>query len=339
MSIDESPRHTPVSSPRAVRDAGAGVVDVAIVAYRHWELTGSCLEHLRRQSIAHRVYLCDNGCDEGTAERVRAAYPEVTVLRMQRNMSYAVAFNATVAAGEGEIVVMLNNDVNVRADFLERLIAPFASRPRLGSVASLLLRPGEQRIDSVGLAADSTLSGFPRYKNCPPEQARGDGATGLALTGPDGAAAAFRRTAWEQMGGMDEAIAGTMDDFDFFLRLRVAGWETVAALDAVAVHLGSATYGHRSAAYRRRAGFGRAYLMRCYGVLCSSAAPRTLATEAFVVLADAVLSRDLAALAGRWAGWRAASGHPARTWPPPEAIDRRLGFVGALRLRRAIYMR
>jgi GT2 family glycosyltransferase len=112
---------------------------------------------------------------------------------------------------------------------------------------------------------------------------------------------------------MDEAIGGTMDDFDFFLRLRVAGWETAAALDAVAVHLGSATYGHRSPNYRRMAGFGRAYLMRRYGVLRSSSALRT--------------------------GWRAAAGHPARTWPPPEAIDRRLGFVGAMRLRRAIYMR
>jgi N-acetylglucosaminyl-diphospho-decaprenol L-rhamnosyltransferase len=314
-------------------------VDVAIVAYRRWELTSSCLEHLRRQTIPHRVYLCDNGCDEGTAERVRAAFPEVTVRRLERNMPYSVPLNAAVAAGQGEIVVMLNNDVDAREDFLERLTAPFASRPRLGTVAALLLRPGERQIDSVGLSADSTLSGFPRYKNCPAEQVRAGEDAGLVLTGPDGAAAAFRRVAWEQMGGMDEAIGGTMDDFDFFLRLRVAGWETAAALDAVAVHVGSATYGHRSPNYRRMAGFGRAYLMRRYGVLRSSSAPRTLVTEALVVLADTVLSRDFSALAGRWAGWRAAAGHPARTWPPPEAIDRRLGFMGAMRLRRAIYMR
>ncbi len=318
---------------------GVSTVDVAIVAYRRWELTSSCLEHLRRQTIPHSVYLCDNGCDEETTERVRADFPEVTVRRMARNMPYSVALNAAVAAGRGQLVVMLNNDVDAREDFLERLTAPFASRPRLGSVAALLLRPGERQIDSVGLSADSTLSGFPRYKNCPTEQARGVDGTGLVLTGPDGAAAAFRRLAWEQLGGMDEAIGGTMDDFDFFLRLRVAGWETAAALDAVAVHVGSATYGHRSPNYRRMAGFGRAYLVRRYGVLSSSSALRTLATEALVVLADAVLSRDLSALAGRWAGWRAAAGHPARTWPPPEAIDRRLGFVRAMRLRRAIYMR
>jgi len=334
--------HASAASP-AAQTAGAGggepTVDVAIVAYRHWELTGSCLEHLRRQTIAHRVFLCDNGCDEGTAERVRAAYPEVTVVRMQHNMRYSVAFNAAVAAGCGEIVVMMNNDVDARADFLERLIAPFATRPRLGSAAPLLLRPGERRVDSVGLAADGTLSAFPRYKNCPPEQARIGGETGLVLTGPDGAAAAFRRAAWEQVGGMDEAIAGSMDDYDFFLRMRVAGWETTAALDAVGVHVGSATFGHRSADYRRKAGFGRAYVLRRYGVLRSRAAARTLAMEALVVAADALLSRDLAALAGRRAGWRAAAGRPRRAWPPAEAINRRVGFARAIRLRRATYMR
>jgi len=334
-------REALVSLPGAM-EVGAetvGMVDVAIVAYRHWELTSSCLEHLRRQTIPHRVFLCDNGCDEGTAERVRTAYPEVTVLRMERNMPYAVACNAAVGAGEDEIVVMMNNDVDAREDFLERLTAPFASRPRLGSVAPLLLRPGEQRIDSVGLAADTTLSGFPRFKNCPRQTALADGEGGLALAGPDGAAAAFRRTAWEREGGLDEAIDGPMDDFDLFLRLRVAGWETAVALDAVAVHVGSATFGHRSAEYRRRAGFGRAYLLRRYRVLRTSAALRTLVTETLVVLGDAFLSRDFSALAGRWAGWRAAAGRPPRPWPPPEAIDRRVGFVQAMRLRRSVYMR
>jgi N-acetylglucosaminyl-diphospho-decaprenol L-rhamnosyltransferase len=114
-------------------------VDVAIVAYRGWELTHSCLEHLRRQSIPHGVVVCDNGCDRGTSRRLAAEHPEVRVVRMARNMPYAVACNAAVAAGSAELVVMMNNDVDARPDFLERLLAPFAGRPRLGSATALLL--------------------------------------------------------------------------------------------------------------------------------------------------------------------------------------------------------
>jgi N-acetylglucosaminyl-diphospho-decaprenol L-rhamnosyltransferase len=329
-------------------DAPAGTIDVAIVAYRSWKHTRSCLEHLRRQSIAHRVYVCDNGCDEGTAERIRRDHPEVTVLRMERNLRYAIACNSAVAAGHGELVVMMNNDVNPRPDFLERLTAPFAGHPRLGSVAALLLRPGEERIDSAGLVADRTLSGFPRLRGHPLAEApigpppsapvsASEVTPEPVLTGPDGAAAAFRRAAWEQMGGLDESIHG-MDDFDLVLRLRAAGWETALAHDAVAVHIGSATYGHRSVAQRHRAGFGRAYLLRRYGVLRSRSALRALGAEAIVVVSDLILARDTAAFAGRWAGWRAAAVDRTCARPPREAIDERIGFLESLRLRRGIYM-
>jgi N-acetylglucosaminyl-diphospho-decaprenol L-rhamnosyltransferase len=312
------------------------MIDVAIVAYRHWELTQSCLEHLRCQTIDHHVIVCDNGCDQGTTDRLREGYPEVTIVRNEANMRNQVACNAAVAAGRGEIVVVMNNDVDARPDFLERLTAPFVASPRLGSVAPLLLCPGEEQIDSAGLAADCTLSAFARLKGCLPCEAQGEEPV---LIGPDGAAAAFRRAAWEEMGGMEESSFGYMTDFDFALRLRRAGWQTALASDAIAVHIGSATYGHRSAQQRRMGGFGRAYLLRRYRVLRSPAALRALATEAVVVGGDILLSRDTAALTGRLAGWRAAARSGRLYWPPPEALDRQIGFLDSLRLRRAIYMR
>ncbi len=310
-------------------------VNVAIVAYRRWELTRSCLEHLHRQTLAHRVTVCDNGCDQGTAARLAESYPEVRVVRMERNMPYPIACNAAVAAGGEELVVMLNNDVDARPDFLERLIAPFAGRPRLGSVAALLLRPGEREIDSAGLVADPTLAGFPRLHRRPPAAVHGEGP---ALTGPAGAAAAFRREAWAQVGGLDESIVAYNEDLDLALRLRAAGWDTALAADAVAVHVGSATLGHRSAEQRRKSGHARAYLLRRYRVPRSRLAPRVLAIEALVVAGDLLLEHDGAALAGRLAGWRTARDRAPRERPPDTALEGRIGFRESLRLRRGVYL-
>ena len=309
-------------------------VDVALVAYRRWDLTRSCLEHLARQTRGHRVYLCDNGCDEDTAARVRAEFPAVELRRLERNMAYAVACNTAAAAGDGDVVVMMNNDVDARPDFLERLVAPLERDPPTGSVAPLLVRPGEAAIDSAGLTADRTLAAFPRWQGHPPSHARADVP---ALLGPAGAAAAIRRAAWEQVGGLDEALAAYMEDFELALRLRAGGWGAAVALDAVAVHVGSATFGHRSAEQRRKAGFGRGYVLRRYGVLRSQAAARALLTEAIVVAGDAVISRDAAALRGRLAGWRAAGRGPRRPLPAPDAIDRTITFADSLRLRRGVY--
>jgi N-acetylglucosaminyl-diphospho-decaprenol L-rhamnosyltransferase len=229
-------------------------------------------------------------------------------------------------------------------------VAPFVARARLGSVAALLLRPGELEIDSAGLVADRTLAGFPRFHGQPPSAVLSAAGTEPALTGPAGAAAAFRRAAWVQVGGLDESIFAYLEDLDLALRLRAAGWETSLALDAVALHVGSATLGHRSAEQRRKIGHARGYLLRRYGVLSSRTAPRALLTEAIVAAGDALFARDLQAVAGRLEGWRAAAparprqaasagrATPERPFPPPEAIDPRIGFLDSLRLRRGIYL-
>ncbi len=311
-------------------------IDVVIVAYGRYELTDSCLYHLREQNVAHRVILVDNGSTDDTRARVLAERPGVQLETFEENRGFAEACNRGVNAGAGEFVVLLNNDVDVRPDFLQRVTAPLAAEERLGSVAALMIQPGERLIDSAGLTADVTLGGFPRLQGLPVSEAT---RAQPVLAGPAGTAAAYRRSAWQQVGGLDEAIFAYMEDFDLALRLRAAGWDSVLADDAVGVHLGSATHGHRSAWQRRHGGFGRGYMLRRYGLLHGRTAPRTAATEAIVALSDLVISRDLAALRGRLEGWRAAEGAPGLAAPPPEAIDRSISFRDSLALRRGVYGR
>jgi N-acetylglucosaminyl-diphospho-decaprenol L-rhamnosyltransferase len=311
-------------------------VDVVIVAYERYELTESCLRHLAAQALAHRTIVIDNGSTDGTAARLERDWPHVLVDRLPENRGFAEACNHGVAAGESEIVVLLNNDVDVRPDFLDRLVAPFADDPRLGSVAALMVQPGERLIDSAGLSADAVLGGFPRLQGLDVSDARRERPL---LAGPAGTAAAYRRSAWEQVSGLDESIFAYMEDFDLALRLRAGGWRSVLAADAVGVHLGSATHGHRSARQRRNGGFGRGYMLRRYGLLRGREAPRAIATEAVVVLGDLAISRDLEALRGRLEGWRAARQLPRRARPPAEAIDATIGFRDSLALRRGVYAR
>ncbi len=310
-------------------------VDVVIVTHNRYELTDSCLLHLRAQTIEHRVIVVDNGSTDGTPVRLRADWPGVQLESLDRNHGFAVASNRGVAGGSGEIVVLLNNDVKCRADFLERLIAPLRD-PVVGSAASLMLQPGEELIDSIGLTADVTLAGFPRLHGLP---ARHASDPRPVLAGPAGTAAAYRRAAWEQVGGLDETIFTYMEDFDLALRLRSAGWGSVAAPGAVGVHLGSATHGHRSAWQRRNGGFGRGYLLRRYGLPQGAARARALITEAVVVLGDLIISHDLAALQGRMRGWSAGQCRPHLPRPPAAAIDRQIGFRDSLALRREVYAR
>jgi GT2 family glycosyltransferase len=310
-------------------------IDIVIPTSGRYELTGNCLSHLARQTRAHTVIVSDNGGSDETAEGVRREWPAVRLIRSQDALSFAAACNRGASAGDGELVVLLNNDVYCRPDWLERLVAPLEAEPRTGSVACLLVAPGERTIDSVGLCADRTLAGFPRLAGLPVARA---GDARPVLAGPAGAAGAYRRTAWIEVGGLDEAIFAYAEDLDLALRLRGAGWGASAVPDAVGMHLGSATHGHRTTWQRRHAGFARGYLLRRYGVLRSSRAMRALTTEAAVVLGDAILSRDLAALSGRLRGWRSASGLPRRS-APADALDPEIGMRDSFALRTSVYAR
>jgi len=311
-------------------------IDVVVVAYNRYELTESCLRHLAVQSVAHQVILVDNGSSDSTGARVAAQWPAARVVSFADGRGFAEACNRGAGAGTGAVVVLLNNDVDCQPDFLATLTAPLDADPQLGSVAALMLQPGGRTIDSLGLVADATLACFPRLRGRDVSEAQ---AQRPGLTGPAGAGGAYRRTAWEEVGGMDEAIFAYMEDFDLALRLRSAGWSTVAATGARGIHLGSASHGHRSASQREHGGFGRGYVLRRYGVLRGRACPRALVTEATVVLGDLMISHDLSALRGRLAGWRAARGAPQQPAPPPQAIDAAITFRDSLALRRGVYGR
>lgn len=310
-------------------------IDIVIPTSGRYDLTRDCLSHLAQQTRPHTVIVSDNGDSDETAERVGREWPAVRLIRSADRLSFAAACNRGANAGDSEVVVLLNNDVYCRPDWLERLVAPLEAEPLTGSVACLLVQPGEHVIDSVGLCVDRTLAGFPRLAGLPIARA-GDPQPRLA--GPAGAAAAYRRTAWVQVGGLDEAIFAYSEDLDLALRLRGAGWKAAAAPDAVGMHLGSATHGHRTAWQRRHAGFARGYLLHRYGILLSRQAMRALTTEAAVVLGDAILSRDLVALSGRVAGWRSAGGL-ARRSAPPDALDPEIGIRDSLAFRTSIYTR
>jgi N-acetylglucosaminyl-diphospho-decaprenol L-rhamnosyltransferase len=311
---------------------GITSVDVVITTHQGWEFTERCLRHLRAQTIPHTVIVSDGGSTDGTQESIRALFPEVAVIAHANDPGYAAATNHGVAAGSSDIILLLNNDAFCRPDFLERVVASFLSDERVGAVAPVTVRPDEQTIDSVGLTFDVTLAPFFRLAGRPREEAA---SVRPLLVAPGGGADAYRRSAWSDAGGFDERLSFYGADIDLGLRLRALGWRTVAAPDAVVVHLHSATSGHRSRRARQSGGWARGFLLRRWSVLRSRAVVRALATEAVVAVADLALSRDTIAVRSRVSGWRAASGLPRRR-VPHGAVDPDIGFVESLRLRWAL---
>jgi N-acetylglucosaminyl-diphospho-decaprenol L-rhamnosyltransferase len=306
-------------------------VDVVVLTHNGWDLTKRCLEDLGNQTVEHRVIVSDGASTDGTTENIRARFPHVTLIPHPVDPGYPVAANRGVAAGSADLIVLLNNDTFCKPDFLEHLVTAFDDG-RVGAVAPLTLQADERTIDGLGLTLDVTLAPFIRLNGRSIEEATSNRPI---LVSPGGGADAYRRSAWIEANGLDEHLSFYGADVDLGLRIRSLGWATAAAPEAVAIHLRSATSGHRSQRARESGGWARGYLLRRWSVMRSRAVLRAFVTEALVAIADVALSRDTVAVRSRIEGWRYAGGLPRRT-VPPGAVDPSIGFVESLRLRWAV---
>jgi N-acetylglucosaminyl-diphospho-decaprenol L-rhamnosyltransferase len=298
-------------------------VDVVIPTWRARDLLARCLSALRTDPSPKRVIVVDNASGDGTAEVVRSEHPEATLVELPDNVGFGRAVNAGARAGNGDAIVLLNNDVLVAPGFVEAIVAPLES-PNIGMVAGLTTIPDSDLVDGFGIELDRALAAYNRGRRSPL------GAPVGRLAMPSGGAAAYRRAAWESAGGFDEALFAYGEDVDLGLRLRSLGWEAAEAPKARGVHLGGASTGMDSPFQRELAGFARAFLLRRYGILRSRAAPRALAVEALVVGWGLVRHRTLVPLRARARGWRAA-GRDGRRPLPSGAVDPAIGLVESIR--------
>lgn len=299
-------------------------IDVVVVTWKGREVLRSCLEHLARSTVDHRVIVVDNASGDGTLELLAEAFPTVDVVALNENVGFGRACNVGADLGTGEAIVLVNNDVDVEPAFLQHIVAPLRD-PAVGMVAGMTTIPGTGAVDGFGIQLDVTLAAYNRLRHEP-----ADGSPGL-LAAPSGGAAAYRRTAYEAVDGFDDRLFAYGEDVDLGLRMRLAGWTAADAPEARGVHLGGATFGVDSPAQRRHGGIARGFLLRRYGVFRRRAWWRAVLIETLVVGWGLLRHRTTVPLTARIEGWRLAGRSGSSLPVPPDTVDETIGLSAAVR--------
>lgn len=300
-------------------------IDVVVVTWNGADLLRSCLQHLAVQTVAHRVFVVDNDSSDGTAEMMAAEFPEIELLRNADNVGFGRANNRGVELGSAPYVVLVNNDVDAEPAFLEELVRPLIDDPACGAVTALTLRPTDGLVDQFGISLDRGLGAYPRGAGQDPEHLD----VGV-LGAPCAGAAAYRRTAWEQVGGFDERLFAYSEDLDLGLRLSAAGWRFASAPAARGIHYGGATTGRDSDRKRRLAAFGRGFIARRHRPPRLSGLLQALVVDLAVIVWGLARHRTAAQLTERVRGYRAAGGRRPIA-AAPELIDSAITLRVALR--------
>jgi len=154
----------------------------------------------------------------------------VKVVTFEGKFNYSAVNNLGVQYAAGEYILLLNNDTEViSANWMEEMLM-YAQREDVGAVGAKLLYPDRtiQHAGVVlGLGAHRT-AGHTHYK-IPQENLGYMGRLCYAqnMSAVTGACLMVRKSLYEQVGGLEEAFEISLNDVDFCLKLREAGYLNV----------------------------------------------------------------------------------------------------------------
>lgn len=220
---------------------------VIIVNWNSGEHLKACLQALAAQTEAgFRALVVDNGSDDGSQAQVAAqGDARFALLQLDANTGFAHANNVGVRhCGDCEFVALLNPDAIPAPDWLAQLLRAAHEHPQAAAFGSHLVATEDRDLsDGTGDVYHFTGRAWRRDHRVP---VRHSVSAAGEIFSPCAAAALYRRSAWDQAGGLDDDFFCYMEDVDLGFRMRLLGWRARHVPASVCYHAGSAVTGRRS---------------------------------------------------------------------------------------------
>jgi O-antigen biosynthesis protein len=204
----------------------------------------------------YEIIVVDNGSDDPEAVRYFESLGQdarIRVLRDNGPFNYSALNNSAVVHARGEFVALINNDIEVISPgWLSEMIS-LAIQPGVGAVGAKLLYP-DNTLRHGGIVLG--IGGVAGYANrLAPQPSYGYfGRTGLigSYSAVATACLVIRKLVYLEVGGLNERdLAIALNDIDFCLRVREAGYRNVWTPCAELYQHGSTTQGSDDDPQRR----------------------------------------------------------------------------------------
>nr|WP_295925455.1 glycosyltransferase family 2 protein [uncultured Dyadobacter sp.] len=225
-------------------------VSIVTVNFNQPKVTEDLLKSLQEVNTYPNleIIVVDNGSQANHVPAWQERYPGMTFIRSELNTGFAGGNNIGMAAATGEYLFLINNDTEVTAGLIGKLVSTMEANPRIGMIS-----PKIHYFDHPGMlqyTGYTSMNYYTARNACIGqfEQDRGQydfltGVTGYA----HGAAMMISREAWKKAGGMAENYFLYYEELDWCERIRKAGYEIHVDLGALIYHKESVSVGKRTA--------------------------------------------------------------------------------------------
>lgn len=250
-------------------------LSIIIVSYNTRALLLQCLESVYRTTKGTRfeIWVVDNASSDGSMQAVHQHFPEVLTIENSDNKGFAAANNQALQRMAGRYALLLNADAQLTPGALDRLAAFMESRADAGMVCGQLLNADGSKQNAfanfptlLSLALNESLLKklWPRRYPSKYQNYREP----ILVESCIGACMIVRKTAMAEAGMLDERYFFFMEETDWALTFKKAGWKSYFIPDAEIYHYQGQSAGSGAASrimfYRSRYQFIRKWHPRSY---------------------------------------------------------------------------
>jgi GT2 family glycosyltransferase len=242
-------------------------VYVIVLNWNNYEDSAECIESLERATYPEqRVMVVDNGSKDGSGAKLKERFPQHLFVFNDANLGFARGCNAGIRRAMEDpqcaYIVLLNNDATVEPNFIEPTVDLMESDPRIGAVSGKVLMRDRKLWYAGGdidlLRGRARTRGFGELDNGQYDQV-------IDVKFVTGGFMFIRRAAIQKVGALPEEYFFGVEEWDYSMALRKAGFRLCYQPASVAHHAGDGSHDNWDPKfvynyYRNKLIFQRKYL-------------------------------------------------------------------------------
>jgi GT2 family glycosyltransferase len=221
------------------------LISIITLNYNQTKVTCQFLESTKKLRYRnYEILVCDMASSiDPTAEINSGNYPKTTLLVNKKNLGFAGGNNWAMRQAKGEFFFIVNNDTEVTADLLDKLLKPFSDNPRIGVTC-----PKICYFDSPGIIQYAGFNAMNLYTGRTTiigekEPDHGQYDEPRPTQGAHGCAMMVKREVAEQTGMFPEKFFLYYEEWDWSTRILRAGYLIWYTADALIYHKESMSVG------------------------------------------------------------------------------------------------
>lgn len=171
------------------------------------------------------VIVVDNASDNQEGETIALRYPQVKIIKSERNLGFAGGNNLGIQSAKGKYLLLINNDTIIRDFNIQALIDRMESSPYIGIVCpKIKFAWGNNPIQYTGYSRLSRVS-VRNHAVGYNEEDQGQYETAHPTPYAHGAAMMIRREAINKVGLMPECYFLYYEELDWSMMFTHAGYQ------------------------------------------------------------------------------------------------------------------